>query len=254
MSIYIYTYLCISYCISIWLQLMLISWISLYIYTMIPFDLTIIQILGFPWLENPEISHHPRHGTSWGDGHLQQWTKGGGTGGLCCLPRVSWVAEKKTPIGSMGMAYLQWQISRQIYQIYQSHGSVLRNHQPILRGSFWFCCSFNTGPSCFFPQRTRSDVFTDCIEYAAPIVVMIISWEMWHWGRPRHLGFPWFCGKNLLEWPRNSTPCELLPASLLEFLSAKRNVHFKFVHAAHYLEEIQEMLLGLIRKREEIPN
>ena len=162
--------------------------------------------------------------------------------------------KKKTPIGSMGMAYLQWQISRQIYQIYQSHGSVLRNHQPILRGSFWFCCSFNTGPSCFFPQRTRSDVFTDCIEYAAPIVVMIISWEMWHWGRPRHLGFPWFCGKNLLEWPRNSTPCELLPASLLEFLSAKRNVHFKFVHAAHYLEEIQEMLLGLIRKREEIPN
>jgi len=68
-----------------------------------PFDLTIIKIpwlpvagkprnfpsLGFPWLT-------PRHGTSAGDGHLQQWAKGGGTGGLCCLPRVAWVRKKNT--------------------------------------------------------------------------------------------------------------------------------------------------------------
>ena len=69
---------------------------------------------------------------------------------------------------------------------------MLRNHQPILRDSLWFCCSFNTGPSCFFPQRTCSDVFTDCIEYAAPIVVMIISWEMWHWGQA-----PWI---SMILW------------------------------------------------------
>lgn len=69
----------------------------------------------------------------------------------------------------------------------------LRNHQPILRDFLWFCCSFNTGPSCFFPQRTRSPRFHRSHWYAAPIVVMIISWETWHWGGPRLLRCLWIC-------------------------------------------------------------